>query len=431
MGTLRQGDLLVEDGVIAAIAPKIDADAEVIEGVGRVVLPGLVDSHRHLWYETLRGIAMDAVLRDLRVDVWPNLAVAYTPEDVYVATRAAIADALSNGVTTVLDWCHIVNTPEHGEEAIRAHVELPIRSVFAYGASMTRKLDELEGRFGEPSARAEIEKLAGRRGGALTSFALALQGPESTSMQVSEQEIGVARAVGLPMTMHVGMQTGGPPRRSVGRLADAGLLGPDMQFVHCCSTSDVELRQLADAGATIAICPMSEMALAIGVPPTGRAREAGLKPAFGCDAVCSASGDLFDEARIALLGERSLKAQTFFETNSEVVAGDDLGSTTLDAIEGITVNGANACWLGSRIGSLTVGKRADIVLLRELDLSVASLGDLDAAVVASAHGSNVETVIVDGEIVMRGGALTGIDRGAVGAALARSRERLFAAAGYS
>jgi 5-methylthioadenosine/S-adenosylhomocysteine deaminase len=426
VGTLRQGDLLVEDGVIAAVTPRIDADAEVIDGAGRVVMPGLVDSHRHLWYETLRGIAMDAVLRDLRVDIWPNLAVSYTPEDVYVATRAAIAEALSNGVTTVLDWCHIINTPEHGEEAIRAHVELPIRSVFGYGASMTRKLDEFEGRFGERAARGEIEKLASGRGGALMSFALALQGPESTSMQISEQEIGVVREFGFPMTMHVGVQDGTPPRRSVGRLAEAGLLGNDMQFVHCCSTSDEELRQMADAGATIAICPMAEMALAIGVPPTGRAREAGLKPAFGSDAVCSASGDLFDEARLALLGERCLRAQTFFHTNSEVVASEDLGLTTLDVIEAITINGANACWLGSRIGSLTVGKRADIVVLGKLDLSVTSLQDIQAAVVASAHGSNVETVIVDGEIVKRGGALVGIDRGAIGAALARSRERIFA-----
>ena len=198
-----------------------------------------------------------------------------------------------------------------------------------------------------------------------------------------------------------------------------------MQFVHCCSTSDEELRQLAGAGAKIAICPMAEMALAIGVPPTGRARDAGLKPAFGSDAVCSASGDLFDEARIALVGERSLRAQDFFDTTIEVVASRDLGPTTLDVIEAITVNGANACWLESTVGSLTVGKRADVVLLGELDPSVGSLGDIPAAVVAAAHGSNVETVIVDGEIVKRDGALVGIDRAVIGVALERSRERVF------
>ena len=241
IGTLRDGDVLVEDGK-AAVAPRIEAEAEVIDATGQVVMPGLIDAHRHLWYETIRGIAMDAVLRDLRTDVWPRFALRYTPEDVHVATQAAIVDALNNGVTTVLDWCHIVNTPEHGEEAIRAHGELPIRSVFAYGASMTRKLGELKGRFEEKPATSEFAKLVdGSRGGARMSFALALQGPESSSMEVTEHEVAVARRLGLPITMHVGIGDGAPPGRSGGRLADAGLLGPDMQFVHCCTTGDDDI----------------------------------------------------------------------------------------------------------------------------------------------------------------------------------------------
>jgi cytosine/adenosine deaminase-related metal-dependent hydrolase len=329
----------------------------------------------------------------------------------------------------VLDWCHLINTPEHGEEALRAHAELPIRSVFAYGPSMTRKLSELEMAPGETVARNEIEKLTSVPSGALMTFALALQGPESTSMELAKQEIGIARELGLPMTMHVGMHDGTPPRRSVARLADAGLLGSDMQFVHCCSTSDAELCQMTDAGAMIVICPISEMALAIGIPPTGRAREAGLEPALGSDAVCSSSGDLFDEGRVALLAERCLKAQAFLRTNSEISASEDLGSTTLQAIEAITVNGAKACWLGSLVGSLAVGKRADIIVLGEFDLSVPSLRDIQAAVVTCAHGANVDTVIVDGEIVKRDGTLVGIDRVALGAALAGSRDRLFSRAG--
>jgi 5-methylthioadenosine/S-adenosylhomocysteine deaminase len=386
VGTLRCGDLLAEEGVIVAIAPNIEADAEILDAKGQVVMPGLIDSHRHLWYETIRGIAVDAVLSDLRTDIWPNLAVRYTPEDVNVATRAGIVEALNNGVTTVLDWCHIINTPEHGQEAIRAHRELPIRSVFAYGAPMTQKLGELEGRSGEKAARAELAKLVP---GSRMTFALALQGPESASMQITEQEIALARELDLPVTMHVGMQNGAPPRRSIAGLAEAGLLGADMQFVHGCSTGDDELRQLEAAGATIVICPTAEMALAIGVPPTGRAREAGLRPAFGADAVCSASGDMFDEARLALLAERCLRAQPIFEAERDVQK-EDLVLTAADAIEGITVNGARACWLEGRVGSLTIGRLADVVVLSELDLSVASLGDIRATVVSSAHGSSVE-----------------------------------------
>ena len=183
---------------------------------------------------------------------------------------------------------------------------------------------------------------------------------------------------------------------------------------------------MADAGATIVICPMAEIALAIGSPPTGRAREAGLAPAYGSDAVCSASGDLFDEARIALLTERSLRARRLFDVGSEVTTSEDLGFTSVDAIRGITVDAAVACWLEGRVGSLSVGMCADLVLfLRELDPSIASVGDIQATVVAAAHGSNVDTVIVDGEIVKRGGAFPGIER-RLAAAAGGGRRPIFA-----
>ena len=433
LGTLRGGDLLIEDGTIVAVAPRLEADAETIEAAGAIVMPGLIDAHRHLWYEIVRGMAMDSSLQALRATIWATLAVRFTPEDVYLATRAAIVDALDNGITTVLDWCHVINTPEHGEAAVRAHRELPIRTVFAYGTSMRRKLEELHGGTADATAvaeldRAAVESLVARAGERMT-FALALQGPESASMGTTRTEIAMARDLGLPMTMHAGIQAGGRPRRAVARLAGAGLLGGDMQFVHCCTTGAGELRQIAEAGARIVVCPTAEMALGIGVPPTARARDSGLRPAFGADAVCSASGDLFDEARLALLAERSLRAGG--------AAGRARSGTehpvpsTREALEGITCDAARACWLEDRVGSLGIGKRADIVLLRELGVDLGPAVDLHATIVGSAHGSNVDTVIVDGEVVKRGGTLVGIDRQRVGTALAGGRERLLAQAAAS
>jgi 5-methylthioadenosine/S-adenosylhomocysteine deaminase len=433
LGTLREGDLLIEDGTIVAVAPRLQADAETIDAAGAIVMPGLIDAHRHLWYEIVRGMAMDSSLQALHGTIWATLAVRFTPEDVYLATRAAIVAALDNGITTVLDWCHVINTPEHGEAAVRAHRELPIRTVFAYGTSMRRKLDELEGAGTEATAAAELDRAAVERliegAGERMTVALALQGPEAASMATTRTEIAIARDLGLSMTMHAGIQHGGRPRRAVARLAGAGLLGDDMQFVHCCTTGAGELRQIAEAGARLVICPTAEMALGIGVPPTARARDCGLRPAFGADAVCSASGDLFDEARLALLTERSQRA-----VSAAGPARSGLGHpvpSTREALEGITLDAARACWLEDRIGSLAIGKRADIVLLRELDAGLGAAVDLPAMIVASARGSNVDTVIVDGEVVKRGGALVGIDRERVGTALAASRERLLAAAAAS
>jgi cytosine/adenosine deaminase-related metal-dependent hydrolase len=419
-GTLPVGDLLIEDGAIAAVAPRIEAaDAELVEAAGAVVMPGLIDAHRHLWYETVRGLAMDCSLAALRRDIWGRLAVRFTPLDVHLATRAAIADALEHGITTVFDWCHIINTPEHGEEAIRAHLELPIRSIFAYGTSMTRKLEELEGHGAGGAELARVPEAVLRPPTARTSFALALQGPEATSLATTRREIAAAREAGLAVSMHVGIRDGGRPRRAVARLAGAGLMGADLQFVHCCTTSARELGAIADAGARIAVCPLAEMALGIGVPPTGRARAAGLRPALATDAVSSASGDLFDEARLALALERI----------AWPAGAQEPRPSAREALEGITLDAARACWLEDLTGSLAVGKRADVVLLRGLDIAAIPAADLHGAIVASAHGANVDTVIVDGEIVKRDGKLVGIDRAAVAGALAESRARLLDEAG--
>jgi 5-methylthioadenosine/S-adenosylhomocysteine deaminase len=435
LGIMREADLLIEDGTIVAVAPDLDADAETIDAAGAIVMPGLVDAHRHLWYEIVRGMAMDSSLPALHTTIWAGLATRFTPEDVHASTRAAIVDALEHGITTVLDWCHIINTPEHGDAAIRAHRELPIRSVFAYGTSMRRKLAELEGRdaasTGAARAGRGVPALVQRPGDRMT-FALALQGPESASMATTRTEVASARERGLPITMHVGIRDARRPRRSVARLAAAGLLAGDMQFVHCCTTSAGELRAIAEAGARIVVCPTAEMALGIGMPPTGRARDCGLRPALGADAVCSASGDLFDEARLALLAERSSRAAGSSGPDRRSASGsEEPVPTTREALAAITLDAARACWLEDRIGSLTVGKRADIVLLRGLDADLVPGTDLHATIVSSAHGSHVDTVIVDGEIVKRDGTLLGIDREDIGAALAAARERLFADAAAS
>ena len=220
--------------------------------------------------------------------------------------------------------------------------------------------------------------------------------------------------------MHVGIRGVARPRRAIARLAGAGLLGPDLQFVHCCTSSAGELRDLAGAGARIAVCPMAEMALGIGVPPTGRARAAELRPALATDAVSSASGDLFDEARLALASERIASASP--------AGAREPRPSAREALAGITLDAARACWLDDLTGSLAVGKRADVVLLRGLDIAAIPGADLHGAIVAAAHGANVDTVIVDGEVVKRDGALVGIDRAAIAAALAESRRRLLAEA---
>jgi 5-methylthioadenosine/S-adenosylhomocysteine deaminase len=435
IGTLRRGDLLIEDGVIAAVAPTLDVtDCEVIDAEGMIVMPGLVDSHRHLWYGPIRGCAMDHTLSDMIETLWPRVAASFTPDALYACTRAGIADALEHGITTVLDWCHVLNTPDHASEAVRAHLELPMRAVFAYGSSMARKLAEFEGLA---TATDWSPARALRKNGLASdadriTMALAVQGPDVTSPEIVAQDVAVAREIGVPISMHVGVPMGPPPPRPEIRfLADEGLLGADMNFVHCCTTTDDEFRRLAAAGGTATVSPMAELALGMGSPATARMRDCGVPPAVGSDAVCSSSGDLFEEARVALLAERTRAAAAMFAKGRAVERSSELTMTAREALETITINGARACWLGDRVGSLTPGKAADVILLRGTDLNLSPLSDLIGTIVCCAHGSNVDTVLVGGMIVKRGGALVGIDVKAIESELVAARDHLYEAGNYA
>jgi 5-methylthioadenosine/S-adenosylhomocysteine deaminase len=434
LGDLRRADLLIEDDRIAEIAPHVEVEeCVVLDASGMIVMPGLVDAHRHLWYSAIRGLAMDATLNEMVVSMWPALAAQYTPEDLYAATRAGALDALEHGITTVLDWCHVINSPEHGPEAVRALREVPIRAVFAYGASMDRKLDEYAGQTEhddswEPARALRRNELSADSG--LLRMALALQGPEFTTLEISRRDIEVARQLGLPMTMHCGIPTGAPSRRTIAQLAEAGLLREDMQFVHCCATADEEFVSLAAAGGVAVACPMAELGMGMGQPPVGRMRDAGLRPAVGADAVCTASGDQFDEARTALFSERGRHARAITGQGRPVENPSQLGLTAREALEAITIGGARACWLEDRVGSLTPGKQADVIMFSATDLNLSPLSDVIGMLVCSAHGRDVDTVIVAGEIVKRDGRIVGVDERSVHDGLLATRDRLFASQGY-
>jgi 5-methylthioadenosine/S-adenosylhomocysteine deaminase len=431
VGDLRPGDVLIEDGAIIDVAANIEAGAdEVIDASEMVVLPGLVDSHRHLWYGAQRAIAYDGSFPMMMESVWPKVGMTIQADDVYDSMRAGIADALNGGVTSVLDWCHVMNSQDHIDAAIRAHLESPLRAVFAFGPSMTAKAAS-GGNTGFSSwseakrAHDEVFPAHAER----LDFALAVQGPEFDPLEEARHDIETARGLGVPITMHIGYPQG-TSRYAVKRLHEAGLMGPDLQFVHCNGTTDEEFKMIADAGATVSVTPATEVAIGMGIPPTGRLRAQGVTPAFGCDAIIASSGDLFDEARAGLLLERALGQQRRYAKGEDVAGAEDLGFTAREALEAITINGAQSIWLDDRVGSLTPGKRADVILLRASDLNLAPMNNVVETVMSCAHAGNVDTVLVDGKAVKRDGQLVGFDLPEIRSALLACRERMFARAGY-
>jgi 5-methylthioadenosine/S-adenosylhomocysteine deaminase len=429
IGDLRRGDVLLRDGEIAAVAASIEAPpgATVIDAGGMIVMPGLVESHRHLFYSAFRGSMVDFTMSDWKQEFLPRIAAKLIPEDVYASTLLGAVEAISQGITTVLDWCSVANTGEHADAALAAIRTGGIRAVFAHGSSIGRKLGtEAPAEAWSSARRMREEELADD--GGLVRMALALLGPEQTEWEATADDIATARDLGLPMSMHVGGRR--PAPEGVRRLQEGGLLGPDMNFAHCCSTTDEELRMIAAAGATATASPSAEILLGSGTPASGRLREAGLRLALGADSVASASGDLFEEGRMAIAAERVLRASELYADGANVERTEQLGLSTREALEAITSGGAQACWLGEEVGSLTPGKRADVILIRAGDLNLFPAGDVAGTLATCATGSNVDTVLLDGRVVKRGGALVGVDVDGIRAAAEAARERVYGLTDY-
>jgi 5-methylthioadenosine/S-adenosylhomocysteine deaminase len=418
-------DVLIENGLIAAIGPSIPpGDAAVIEAQGCIVMPGLIDSHRHLWYTALRAEGMDHALGDLAKGLWPKVGGNITSDDMYSATRAGIVDALNMGITTVLDHCHAINTDAHADRAIDAHLELPGRALFAYGASIAQKMTELSG--GTPStdwshAREIQERLKSSR---RISLALALQGPVASGRSGFEHDLSTARDMGVPITAHIAPAAGGPPNREIRCLCEWGLLGPDMHFSHCVGCSDSDLAELHECGVQVTVTPMAELFLGMGMPPLTRMHRAGLRPAVGADAIVASSGDLFEEARAGLMAARCFATSEVIEGGAAVSSGEEMGMTTMDAIASITSRASAAVFMSDSIGTLEIGKKADVIVVSDRGLDPATVEEAAALLIGSAAASDVNAVVVDGVVVKDRGQMVGIDTQTIRQELAKTRRQM-------
>ncbi|MFI6805145.1 amidohydrolase family protein [Streptomyces luteogriseus] len=425
IGDLPQGDVLVEDGRITAVEPEISADAEVLDMTGHIVIPGFVDTHRHTWEAPIRGVAPDATLDDYFVDILDTFAPLYTPEDVYAGNLAGALECLNAGITTLVDWSHINNTPEHPDAAIQGLGESGIRAQYAYGSANTSLAEYwFESRIAIPAddvRRIRATYFASDDG--LLTMGLATRGPGFCVDEVVAAEWAMARELGLPITVHVAMGRLAGRFGMVKQLHDLGLLGPDTTYVHSCYLSGEEWRMVADSGGTVSVAPQVELQMGHGWPPVMQAIEHGLRPALSIDVVTTVPGDMFTQIRAAFGAERARVNADCWQANMPVP------STMLTArqmLEIATVNGAHVAGLEDRTGSLTPGKRADIVAIDATAVNVAPVHDAAAAVTLCADVSNVDTVLVDGVIHKRDGRLVG-DTARALRLVGEARDRLLAA----
>jgi cytosine/adenosine deaminase-related metal-dependent hydrolase len=404
VGDLSTGDVLIEDGRIATVQPDLNADAEVIDASGFIVIPGFIDTHRHTWEAAIRGCAPNATLDDYFVEVLDTFAPLYRPEDVYNSNLAGALECLNAGITTLVDWSHINNTPEHPDAAIRALQEVGIRAQYAYGSANTSLADYwFESKICVPSddVRRVRETYFSSDSGLLT-MGMATRGTGFCTDDVVRTEWGMARELGIPITVHVAMGRLAGRFGMIKKLHELGLLGPDTTYVHCCYFSEEEWRLVAESGGTVSIAPQVEVQMGHGHPPTMKAIEHGLRPSLSIDVVTTVPGDMFTQIRAAFGSDREQVLSAAWKENVDAPANT---ITAQDMLRIATVNGAHVAGLESRTGSLTPGKQADVVLLDARMLNMAPVIDPVAAVTLCADVSNVDTVIVDGVVRKRGGKL--------------------------
>jgi cytosine/adenosine deaminase-related metal-dependent hydrolase len=404
VGDLPVGDVLIEDGKIAAVEHEISADAAVIDATGDIVIPGFVDTHRHTWEAAIRGCAPNATLDDYFVEVLDTFAPVYRAEDVYASNLAGALECLNAGITTLVDWSHINNTPEHPDAAVSALTETGIRAQYAYGSANLSLADywfDSSIKIPGDDVRRIREKYFSSDDQLLT-MGIATRGPGFCKDEVVTSEWQLARALGLPITVHVAMGRLAGRFGMITQLDGLGLLGPDTTYVHCCHFSEDEWALVRDSGGTISVAPQVEVQMGHGWPPLLKALRMGLRPSLSIDVVTTVPGDMFTQMRAAFGADRGRVNEAAYGPN-EQVPKDVL--TAREILQAATTDGAYTAGLEGVTGSLTPGKQADIVILDARAINMAPVIDPVAAVVLCADVSNVDTVIVGGEVRKRDGNL--------------------------
>jgi 5-methylthioadenosine/S-adenosylhomocysteine deaminase len=403
LGDLPQGDVLVEDGRIAAVDRKIEADADVVDCTGRIVIPGFIDSHRHTWETAIRGCAPNATLDDYFVEVLDTFAPVYRAEDVYASNLAGALECLNAGITTLVDWSHINNTPDHPDAAIRGLQESGIRAQYAYGSANTSLAEYwFESQICIPAEDVKrIRDTYFSSDSGLITMALATRGTGFCKDEVVQQEWQMARELGIPITLHAGMGRLAGRFGMVNALDAMGLLGADTTFIHCCYFGDDEWQKVADHGGTISIAAQVEVQMGHGWPPVMKSMQYGLPPSLSIDVVTTVPGDMFTQMRAAFGSERARMNAVFWEAN-EPAAGL---LTARQLLEMATINGAKVAGVAGKTGSLTPGLAADIAVIDATAINMVPLIDPVAAVTLCADVSNVESVMVGGTWRKRDGRL--------------------------
>jgi len=388
-GDIAGGDVHVKDGAIVAAGTGIQVapEVEVLDGTGRIVLPGLIDTHWHMWNTMLRSMAGDTQEKGYFA-MSPGIGKEFTPADMYQSVRLAAAEAINGGITFVHDWAHNMRSAQHADEDLRALREAGIRGRFSYGTSQGAPADELMNIADIARLRTGWDKFANE---GLLSLGLAWRGGTS---DVARKELDAARGMGIPVSAHAGVG----PTASVGDMVKAKLLGKDMQLIHAVTVTQADIKAIAEAGCSVSLSPFTELRTGFGFPKTGEFLDAGVRVGLSVDTTgLSGNADMFSIMKL-IQNLENARALSEFKFPAR------------RALELATIEGARSMGVDNVVGSISPGKRADLIVVNTRALNLAVMGDPVGMIVEAASPANVETVVVDGRILKRNGRLTAVDQ---------------------
>ncbi|MFE5891205.1 amidohydrolase family protein [Streptomyces sp. NPDC056462] len=417
LGVINGGDLLVEGDTITAVGRHLDADgAVVVDATATILSPGFVDTHRHAWQAQLRRIMPD--VDDLSGYVMSTLAgyaTVYRPRDMYIGTRLAALTAIDSGITTMLDFSHNSRTREHSDAAIEALVDTGIRGVHAsmgphfgeWDRQWPGDLTRLKDQYFSSTDQLLTLRLATLATDEIAGPVLAY-GPELADV-AAELGIGVS----------VDAVFGTSSSEAVLRWAKDGILSPDVTLIHSTGLTSEAWKTMGGTGTTVALAPTSDaqIGLETAIPAVDEALAVGIRPGLSIDVEVALASDMFTQMRALHAIQRMRAVHAAYGTDSQ-----PLRITTHDVLDFATLQGAHTNGLAGVTGSLTPGKKADLLVIHAEDLNNMPLNDPIGTIVLGSDARNISAVLINGEPRKWDGHVLDIDLNALRSEVHTSRE---------
>lgn len=405
IGELLDGDVLIDGAKIAAVGHNPGpVDATEIDGHNCIVMPGFVDTHRHTWQCLMRNAAADWSLAQCFGGVRGVMGGLYTADDMYVANYIGALEALDAGITTMVDWSHNTNSPQHADAAIKGLMDSGIRGVFAYGNSNAEwfAISNAPTNFDDV---ARVRKQYFNGGSGLVTMAFAARGPQLATMEQTIRDFKMARALDLPIKLRAGDGLWGV-NNPIDHLNAEGLLGPRTTYVLCCTLADHAFKLITDTGGSASLAAEVELNMGHGNPATLSFLQYGLRPSVSIDVCTSVGSDMFTQIRSLMAASRGVVNAEALRENRLL---DLVPLPVKDMLDFATLHGAKTANRDHGTGSLTPGKDADMIMLDTKPLNMFPRDNPIGVVVGDAHVGNIDSVWVRGRAVKRHGKLVDVD----------------------